>query len=162
MVLDVQPVTSCFMLWFSTSCLPSLILPCLVYFSHCGSLTVCCFVIPLSVFVPAFSKPLVFFLNICFVDFCLFTDDTSSAVTSLVLVPFYFFSFVRKSHLVEEVVRESRHPTRRTHVFHGLVPSRHVVVTDGGGRHDVSIAVIVTFVAGGRLNHHRGDRHVFL
>lgn len=150
----MEPVTSCFMLWFSTSCLPSLILPCLVYFSHCGSLTVCCFVIPLSVFVPAFSKALIF-LKYLWILACLW-------MTPHQLSPFCFFSSVRKSHLVEEVVRESRHPTRRTHVFHGLVPSRHVVVTDGGGRHDVSIAVIVTFVAGGRLNHHRGDRHVFL
>lgn len=67
----------------------------------------------------------------------------------------------RKSHLEEKVVGESRHAPRRTHVFHGLVPGAHVVA-DGSRRDDVSVAVIVSLVTGGRLDDHRGDRHVFL
>lgn len=94
----------------------------------------------------------------CVHQFFMYSNCVFLEFAALNLSSFY----VEESHLVEKAIRESWHSTRWTHMFYGLVLSCHTIVTDCGGRDDVSISIVITLITGGRLNHNRGDRHLFL
>lgn len=61
-------------------------------------------------------------------------------------------SSMAKAHLEQEVVWELGHASRGAHVFHGLALRGHIV--GSGGRDDVTITVVITFVTGGGFDDH--------